>query len=154
MQRLLLLAAVALALTGCIAPGQLPGGTASGGLAETVSVGGLPVTPLAVVEDSRCPAGVQCIQAGTVRIRVRLGASEAVLTLGRPHSIDAQLALTLTGVAPERREGDGVTPGEYRFTFALGAAPVAQQDSPIALTVRPARSYAAWLARRIPGPFV
>ena len=54
---------------------------------ETVSVtgAGVSVTFTALVSDSRCPVGVQCIQAGRAVISVtvtRPGAASATLTLG------------------------------------------------------------------------
>ena len=63
------------------------GQTLSLKVGESVSVtgAGLSVTFTAVVSDSRCPAGVQCIQAGKAVITVtvaRPGAAPVTLTLG------------------------------------------------------------------------
>ncbi len=41
-------------------------------LNKKVVIAGMTVTPLEVVEDSRCPSGVNCIWKGTVRLKVRL----------------------------------------------------------------------------------
>lgn len=53
------------------------------GVGESAAVGGQTLRFVEVVEDSRCPQGVQCIQAGRAQIRVAVGADEAVLTA--PH---------------------------------------------------------------------
>ena len=57
-------------------------------LGSTVRLGPLAVTPTAIAEDSRCPEGVQCIQAGTVRIEARVvdrrGTRSMTLSLGVP----------------------------------------------------------------------
>ena len=51
------------------------------------------VVPLAVLEDSRCPIDVVCIQAGTVRVQARirgeLGQSTATLELNQPTTTEA-----------------------------------------------------------------
>ena len=74
------LAAASLALAACAsapadggnaAPEQAAGASLVR-LGETVRLGGLSVRALRLVEDSRCPAGVQCIHAGTVRLAVRI----------------------------------------------------------------------------------
>jgi hypothetical protein len=119
---MLLLAAAALLLAGCAAPARSTG-AAGIALGQSVSVGGLRVTPLAVLEDSRCPTGVQCIQAGTVRLRARIDASEALLTLGEAHPVAGGAALTLSNVKPERAQGDAVRPDDYRFIFASTRRP-------------------------------
>lgn len=57
------------------------------GLGERMALGhGVTVNPLAVLEDSRCPADVTCIQAGHLRVRVAVeqpgGVIEKTATLG------------------------------------------------------------------------
>ncbi|WP_412069908.1 hypothetical protein [Rubrivirga sp. IMCC43871] len=47
--------------------------------------GGRTLRFVEVVEDSRCPEGVQCVQAGRARIRVAIGADDAVLSV--PHEL-------------------------------------------------------------------
>lgn len=87
---------------------------------ETVRVDGPRVTPLAVIEDSRCPKGVQCVWAGRLRLSVRidLGKSKETreLTLGQPqHVADGSLELveaTPYPVAETRTDAKF-----YRFGF-------------------------------------
>jgi hypothetical protein len=57
-------------------------------LNATARLGPIAVTPEAIAEDSRCPQGVQCIQAGTVRVEAqivdRAGSRTAILPLAVP----------------------------------------------------------------------
>ena len=120
---LLLLAPLALA--GCVTPGTpAPSPDASGlafaRLGETVTVGGLRVTPLALIEDSRCPQGVQCVWAGRVRISATISTPTMKLTreltLGEPFPV-ADGTLTLAEVRPVRVKDAGIAPADYRFGF-------------------------------------
>ena len=83
-------------------------------LGETVRLGALTITPLQVVEDSRCPVGVQCVWAGRLRLSVRLDADMAELELDGPC---APGSVGLTAVQPPARAGEPVTARPYRFTF-------------------------------------
>jgi len=89
-------------------------------LGRAVTVLGLRIEPKDVVEDSRCPSGVACIQAGTVRVRVRLddgtGGSLQVMTLGQP-VVAGAVQVTLTSVEPNTAAGSAIDPVEYRFGF-------------------------------------
>ena len=102
------------------------------GLAAAVALGeraafggGVAVTPVRIVEDSRCPIGVQCVQAGTVRLAVRIeergSVREAVLTLEQPVRLGGGGFLTLAAVCPYPRHPGAIRPESYRFHFALGA---------------------------------
>ena len=88
----------------------------------TARVRGVAVTPLAVVEDSRCPKDVTCIWAGRVLIRARIQAegrsSEAEMELGKPFAASGNAAIVLAEVWPERTTGAGIEPADYRFAFA------------------------------------
>ena len=91
MKQLLLLLAP-LALTGCVTtPPEGDSGLVYARIGQTVTVGGPRVTPLALIEDSRCPQGVQCVWAGQVRIsaRVATGSSSSVreMTSGKPEPV-------------------------------------------------------------------
>ena len=90
---------------------------------ESVAVGPLQVTPVKLVEDSRCPTGVQCISAGRVRVSVRIDGAEPVeLTQGQPLSVNAG-TLTLVETYPERRKDWTLYPDEYRFGFTFTRQP-------------------------------
>ena len=57
-------------------------------LGELAVLDGIGVRPLEVLEDSRCPASVQCVWAGRVRIRAEVsGAGSRELTLGEPVAV-------------------------------------------------------------------
>lgn len=89
-------------------------------IGETVYVDGPKVTPLSLIEDSRCPQGVQCIQAGRVRLRVRVdlgsGPQKIDLTLGQPAQV-ADGTLTLLDASPTPVAGVKPAPLAYQFGF-------------------------------------
>ena len=65
--------AIPLALAACATtPPEPEDGIARAGLNERVYVDGPWVTPLKVLEDSRCPINVRCVWAGRVRLSVRI----------------------------------------------------------------------------------
>jgi len=117
-----LAAAVALGACVTVYPPDAPvaPGLVYARLGQTVTVGGPRVTPLAVLEDSRCPTGVQCVWAGRVRLSVRIGvgpgATTREMTSGMPLSV-ADGALTLVDVEPPRSRGSAPSPDAYRFGF-------------------------------------
>ncbi|MBC7985217.1 MAG: hypothetical protein H7X93_00890 [Sphingomonadaceae bacterium] len=92
------------------------------GLGETAYVDGPTVTPLAVIEDSRCPMNARCVWAGRVVLRARIAGgswvTERELLLGEPIPI-ADGALTLVSVTPETMAGQQIDPRAYRFAFAF-----------------------------------
>lgn len=112
---MLLLAPVA--LTAAFAAEAAPRNAAYARLGETVRVGGLRVTPLRVVEDSRCPENARCIRAGTVRLSVRIDGLTRTLTLGEGAEV-RDGTLQLAAVLPERKTAAmRPAPRDYRFAF-------------------------------------
>jgi hypothetical protein len=93
-------------------------------LNESDSAFGVNISPVAVEEDSRCPSDVQCIQAGTVRVRASVkarGETEAqtvVFELGTPMTIGLD-QITLISVEPAPKEGAEIAQGDYVFTFSV-----------------------------------
>jgi hypothetical protein len=85
---------------------------------------GVTIIPLEVLEDSRCPSDVQCIQAGTVRLKASLagglglGLYNATLTLGKPLTTEAE-TITLVSVTPGKVSTHQISPTEYVFTFTI-----------------------------------
>jgi hypothetical protein len=116
----LLLAPLALtaAVAGAAPP---PGPLIVARLGQTVRIGGERVTPLRVIEDSRCPVGVACIRAGRVRIAARVGRATRELTLGQPTQV-AGGALQLVQVRPPRRRDMAIPARAYRFGFRFDDA--------------------------------
>jgi hypothetical protein len=129
-RRIVALLALGLFAAGCAADGGPPPpaeaaeGLATLALDQRGELDGIAVTPLRIEEDSRCPTGVQCIQAGTVRVAIRIeerGARrETLLTLAQPVWIADGRALSLAAVCPYPRHPGAISPGSYRFTFTLG----------------------------------
>jgi len=89
-------------------------------MGETVNVGGPTVTPLKLVEDSRCPKDVRCVWAGRVVVSATISTPTMKLTrdltLGEPFRV-ADGTLTLAEVQPGRNRATASTPGNYRFGF-------------------------------------
>ncbi len=89
---------------------------------ETAHIGRLLVTPLDMVEDSRCPQGVACIWAGRVRLKVALvesgQRSEPVLTMNEPLMTSGG-ALILTATRPYPSATAKYAKSAYRFTIRL-----------------------------------
>ncbi|HYI48685.1 MAG TPA: hypothetical protein VEX35_09485 [Allosphingosinicella sp.] len=133
-----MLASVLAMLAGCAAPAAMadepadqasaeaPGVVEARGLVEarvgeTVRLGGLSVRPIAVLEDSRCPSGVQCIWAGRLRLRAAIsGVGETELILGQPFALPGGGTLTLAAAAPapRHRPPPGAETGpSTRFAF-------------------------------------
>lgn len=83
---------------------------------------GVRVVPLEVVQDSRCPIGVQCVWAGTVVLRAMLesglGKAEQQFELGKPITTEAE-EVTLVRVRPERSEGNNIATRDYIFDFQV-----------------------------------
>ena len=64
--------AVALALAACTTTPAAPSdGIPRAGLDERIYVDGPYVTPLEVIEDSRCPINARCVWAGRTRLSVK-----------------------------------------------------------------------------------
>lgn len=80
------------------------------------------ITLLQVIEDSRCPQDVECIQAGTVRVRTRLesgmGTATETFTLGNTITTETE-AFTFVAVSPATQSGRVLAPGDYRFVFTV-----------------------------------
>lgn len=91
-------------------------------LGQTTSAFGVMITPREVREDSRCPEGVQCIQAGTVRVVATvesgLETTDEVFVLGESVGV-GPMTLTLTQVEPAPSEEAEIQPSTYRFTFEV-----------------------------------
>lgn len=89
---------------------------------QSVQAGDIAITPREVLEDSRCPSDVVCIQTGTVRVRATVSSSagERVqeFTLGKPVQV-GEATVTLVEVAPYPKSSMTMTPGNYAFTWEI-----------------------------------
>ena len=120
----LFILAAPLALAACATtPSASQDGIARAGLNERVYADGPYVTPLALLEDSRCPMNVHCVWAGRVRLSVRidLGARSETREIASDAPIQvANGQLALVEVQPDVLAGE--QPSErkpYRFGFAF-----------------------------------
>ena len=99
-------------------------------LGSTVRLGRLAVTPTAIAEDSRCPEGVQCIQAGTVRIEARVADGRGTRSMALSLGVPVQLAegwVSLVQACPSPVHPRRIDQREYRLRLMLtlrSAAPM------------------------------
>lgn len=102
--------------------GISPIATTTTKLGQKIIIGNITITPRTIVEDSRCPIDVQCIQAGTIRVNVALEGNNnqetALLTLGRPVTF-MNKNIELVEVSPPTSSNHPVTQSAYRFTFRV-----------------------------------
>lgn len=93
-------------------------------IGESADLLGVYIKPLQVLEDSRCPIDVQCIQAGTVRLKVTLvgglglGEYSATLTLGTTLTTEAE-KVTLIEVLPAPKSTVHISNDQYQFVFKI-----------------------------------
>ena len=90
-------------------------------LGERAMVDGPVVQPVAVLEDSRCPATARCVWAGRVRVRMLwlrpTGEKQPFeVTLGEATPL-ADGAIRLEAVRPEKRTTAPIAAKDYRFSF-------------------------------------
>ena len=109
----------ALALAGCATiPPAEAGPTA--GLGQIAAGNGLKIRPIKVIEDSRCPAEVNCVWAGRLKVRARMNGPGWTqirdFELGVPQAVD-QYRVTLIAAEPQKQAGAEIDPRAYRFTF-------------------------------------
>ncbi len=91
-------------------------------IGQTIVLNGVSITPLALVQDSRCPAGVYCIQAGTVQVSVNLKSvsetKQLTLTLNSPTTFSGHKVI-LESVEPAKFPQKVLAPADYSFTFSV-----------------------------------
>ena len=118
MKRIPLLFLLALAACATMPPPASAGPTA--GIGQVAAVESIRVRPLALLEDSRCPASVRCVWAGQVRIRAEIMSSSSrevrEMTSDKPVTV-AGGTLTLVEVEPSKVAPVATDPRSYRFTF-------------------------------------
>lgn len=71
--------------------------------------------PVAIVQDSRCPANANCVWAGQLIVDFRMQGQRSMrLEMGKPLAI-ADGRLTLVGASPQPIAGKAIPPQAYRF---------------------------------------
>ncbi|MEQ8042162.1 hypothetical protein ABQW67_04255 [Xanthomonas hortorum] len=109
-------------LVGCAATGPVTSSPIEGPvrLGEIAAVNGPKVRPDHVIEDSRCPADIQCVVAGRLIVRTTVmggGWSKQIdLTLGMPVPV-ADGMLTLVDATPVPINGKATPLPAASFTF-------------------------------------
>jgi hypothetical protein len=105
-------------------------GTKSMAIDTNIGVGasafGIRVEPKEILEDSRCPIDVACIQMGTVRVRATVttvrDTTDVVFTLGEPETVSNDV-ITLSAVSPESVSGFDPQTSDYSFRFTVSVQP-------------------------------
>jgi hypothetical protein len=96
------------------------------GLNEVIILDAVAIKLVELIEDSRCPSDVVCVQVGTVRLAVEVVTGgrmlEEVVTLNEKKTI-AGFDVTLTTVTPYPRMSVPRPENEYRFSFTVVKAP-------------------------------
>ncbi|WP_239805674.1 hypothetical protein [Croceicoccus hydrothermalis] len=116
-------------LSGCAGMGEErtertsppPSTRAAVAIGEPVRADDWTLTTQAVIEDSRCPVGTQCVWVGRVVVEVTVEGEEGTETRTLIAGEDATLRGTrvqLTNVAPEKGEA-AIPTGDYRFVYAI-----------------------------------
>lgn len=90
---------------------------------QAISAFGISLKPSEIVEDSRCPTDVQCIQAGRLRVKVEmgssLGATSRIFEIGQSEVYDGH-KITLKNASPSSKESTvELKPSDYSFTFLI-----------------------------------
>ena len=92
------------------------------GLNKQLTQNGVTISSLELLNDSRCPIDVNCIQAGTVRLGadVQSGAlsQKMEFILGTPMKFSGK-SITLVGVTPTRSSKKPIDPKDYLFEFLV-----------------------------------
>lgn len=91
------------------------------GIGGRAAINGIRIVPQRVIEDSRCPASVQCVWAGRLVLEARIGTpgqpdSVRQLTLGQPLPLPGG-TLTLVAAMPPRIASDGPAPSSFTFEW-------------------------------------
>ena len=93
-------------------------------LNKRVIIGGISITPIELISDSRCAVDVQCVWAGTVEIRVKLengtNTQESRLTLGSSVKF-LNTNVEFKSVLPPPYSKVSINPSDYYFEFGVSA---------------------------------
>ena len=116
-------ALLVLALAGCATmPPANAGPTA--GLGQVITIKGLRIRPTRLVEDSRCPANVQCVWAGRIIVETEVSGAASYqrhnLELGKQSRLSTvPMRITLIKAEPGKLAGSEIARDAYRFTYAV-----------------------------------
>jgi hypothetical protein len=130
---LLSLAAAAGCAAAPVARGPAAEGIVTAALGSTAQIGDLRITPLRLVEDSRCPADAMCVHQGKARVlaRVARGATSAEVEMtlgGRPTWFGSRI--DLVAVCPYPLASQPAAPADRRFVFSVSATDRTPPEGP------------------------
>lgn len=84
-------------------------------IGRTVRFNNAQLTPVEVLEDSRCPRFVTCVWRGRIKVKFTVrGGQPIVLENDKPFAF-GKGTLTLVGASPVSSRGEKVPPRSYRF---------------------------------------
>jgi len=114
------------------------GSSVSGSVDQTVTLsigqqatvnGDLQIQPISVMEDSRCPQGAACFQAGSVAVSTQAmqvnssTVQTATLSIGTNNSpsfvTSAGYTVRLVSVSPVKTQNTTISTGSYAFTYEV-----------------------------------
>lgn len=91
-------------------------------LGEQVEAFGETITPVKVLDDSRCPRDVQCVWAGTLHldatVRGSMGLGRLTFELGKTSTTEVN-SITLVRVIPSPVSTTAINQSDYEFTFEV-----------------------------------
>lgn len=116
-------ALIALAFAGCATTPQA-NAEPTAGLGQVITINGLRIRPIRVVEDSRCPVNVQCVWAGRIIVETEISGAASYqrrnLELGKPSPLaTVPMRITLIGAEPGKLAASEIPPAAYRLTYAV-----------------------------------
>lgn len=89
-------------------------------LTQPVEVGDVLVTPMSIVEDSRCPINARCVWAGRLIVKTRIDGEgwrdTADITLGETYGTHGRV-IALVSAEPDKITQSEIEPGSYLFVF-------------------------------------
>ncbi len=104
----------------------LPYGEVTLGVGQTATFPDLTMTLVRVFDDSRCPKGVTCIWAGTIKAEVMvvsgLGTSTSVIEMGKTLTTEAE-EIAFVSAEPYPQEGGSIDGEAYRLVFDVTQKP-------------------------------
>lgn len=103
-------------------PTSQANGSATVAIVQTTVMGGVSISPVDMMSDSRCPTDVKCIWAGNVNSHVKVtkgtDSRTVVFSIGTSVIVGGK-KVTMTAVAPSKRSDSTIKTSDYRFTFSV-----------------------------------
>ncbi len=101
---------------------------------ETVTFAQNSIKLLRVFDDSRCPTGVQCVWAGTLKVEIEsvtgMGTSTEVIELGKTLTTEAE-QVTVVSVSPHPKAGEQIAQSSYIVTLNVSLRKKEPISSPL-----------------------